>query len=180
MKRIGLLAVGLALGAAAPVIGDGTLVAPPLDGFVTGFNQSNARVSILEEVPRGETVEKWTRMVTTQQFLNVPAQLTPQAILQGLTRSLPARCPGATTTEVATVIVSGHNGARMRADCSRNPQTGLPETFLMIAVQGPSDLHIKQAAFRRVPDRSDLAWAEGVLGMVTFCTPGDRAPGCGG
>lgn len=178
MKRTGLMAIALALGAASPVVGDGTLATPPLDGFVTGYSTSNARVSILEEVPRGETVEKWSRMVTTQQFRDVPIAMTPQAFLQSVARNLPQRCPGATTTAIETFAVSGRDAARLRADCGRNPQTGLPETFLMTVVRGPTDLHIRQAAFRRVPDRADLAWAAMVLDRMVFCTPGDRATGC--
>ena len=64
------------------------------------------------------------------------------------------------------------------ADCPRNPQTGLPETFLILAIEGANDMHVAQVAFRRVPSAQDIAWAEAQLESVALCTGASREPVC--
>ncbi len=38
---------------------------PPVEGFVVGYQQTAGPQSIEERVPRGETVQDWSRMITT-------------------------------------------------------------------------------------------------------------------
>ena len=64
-----LLAPILAISAAAAQpAGTERLVSPSLPGFVTGHSAANAQQSILEQIPAGESVRAWTRMVTTQRY----------------------------------------------------------------------------------------------------------------
>lgn len=50
------------------------IIWPTADGFVVAHRQNTAGGSIEEQVPNGETVEQWTRMLTT---ITVPAALDP-------------------------------------------------------------------------------------------------------
>jgi hypothetical protein len=154
------------------------LASPDLPGFVVGHEAANAEQSIREEVPAGETVEDWTRMVTTQRFGGAAARLTPTGFLEGITRDLSAACPGARTSRVLTGTRSGHTGAQMRAFCPLLAQTGKPETFIMLVIAGAEDLHVKQVAFRRVPTDEDVEWGEAVLAAVVFCDTGEESEGC--
>jgi hypothetical protein len=169
-----LAPVLLAATAAAPE----RVVAPPLPGFVVGYKAANAEQSILEEVPAGETVEKWTRMVTTQWFAGANMRVTPPQFLQNVAAGLDQSCP---KSKISTPVISTRGGrpaAQMRVDCPFLPSTGKPETFIMLAIAGASDLHVKQVAFRRVPTAADVSWGETFLAGVTLCAAGDKAGAC--
>src|SRR5262249_50333153 len=77
------------------------LASPALAGFVLGYQAANAAQSIREDVPRGETVERWSRMVTTQRFTGLAARSTPDAYARTIAGQLPRACPGATVSPIA-------------------------------------------------------------------------------
>ncbi|MDE2564048.1 MAG: hypothetical protein KGL48_17560 [Sphingomonadales bacterium] len=169
---------GAAPPGAGPDPGDGYLSGPALPGFVIGFSDGNARGAIVEQVPQDETVEKWTRMITTQRFTGLATTTKPVDYLQYMARSLPQSCRGAAAGTPRVTTVSGRPAAEMRADCPSNPQTHLPETFLILAVAGPRDMHVKQVAWRYVPSPEDVEWGENYLGSTGFCLPLSKDPAC--
>jgi hypothetical protein len=144
------------------------LAAPALPGFVVGYEAANAEQSIREEVPAGETVQKWTRMVTTQWYAGATKRLTPTQFLQNVAAGLAQACPKAMTTKPVLATRSGRPSAQFRVDCPLLASTGKPEAFIMLAISGPADLHVKQVAFRRVLSAADVSWAETFLAAVTL------------
>lgn len=154
------------------------LAAEDLPGFVVGHEAANAEQSIREEVPAGETVEDWTRMVTTQRFGGAAARVTPTGFLEMIGRNLAAVCPGARTSKILTNPRGGHAAAQVRAFCPLLAQTGKPETFIMLVIAGSEDLHVKQVAFRREPTDDDVEWGEAVLAAVVYCETAQRDAGC--
>lgn len=140
------------------------LARPPVQGFVAGYEVAKNGNYILEQVPSGENVEKWTRMVTTQRFSGVAQTTNANGFLQLMIDGLAEGCPRAT---VVYRRASG-SSAQMRVDCPLNPKTGLPETFFAKAMAGSADMHVAQVAFRSVPKASDVAWAEKYLGTVSL------------
>ena len=141
-----------------------SLARPPVQGFVVGYQVARNGNLIIEQVPAGENVDRWTRMVTTQRFAGVAQRADANGFLQTMIDGLSGACPGARVTYRRP----GAKLAQMRVDCPRNPATGLPETFFAKAMNGPSDMHVAQVAFRRVPTAADVAWAEKYLGGVTL------------
>ncbi|WP_300975200.1 hypothetical protein [Sphingomonas sp. LHG3406-1] len=150
--------------AAALAVSPESLVRPPLDGFIVGNEQSAGPMSLKEEVPAGETVQQWTRMVTTQRLGGLAGRLSASDFLERLAAMATGSCPGATA---GTVTETG-GAATVRLDCPRNPTTGLPETFIAKAMMGASDLYIVQIAWRRVPTSQDIGWSETYLGKVSL------------
>jgi hypothetical protein len=140
------------------------LTRPPVPGFVVGYQVERNGNLIIEQVPSGENVDKWTRMVTTQRFAGVARRTDGNGFLQNMLNGLQRGCPGAKVTYRRP---SG-KAAQMRVDCPLNPGTGLPETFFAKAIPGASDMHVAQVAFRRVPNARDVAWAERYLAGVTL------------
>lgn len=178
---LALLATGLV--AAAPgqggtQPGDGYLVGPPLPGFETAHTAGNKQQWIMEQVPRGETVDDWTRMVTTQRFNDIAKRTAPDEFLGVLALNLSQACKGARSGEPIKLTVSGRPAAKMRADCPNNPRSHQPETFEILAIAGPRDMHVKQVAFRYVPAPDDIAWARSFLDAVNFCLPLSKDPAC--
>ncbi len=138
------------------------LLRPALPSFVVGYSVARDGNSIVEEVPKGETVDKWTRMVTTQRFAGVARRTDSNGFLQSMLDRLQQACPG------AKVIYRrpGGKSSQMRVDCPLNPSTGLPETFIAKAIPGAADMHVAQVAFRRVPTAEDVSWADRYLAGV--------------
>jgi hypothetical protein len=141
-----------------------TLVRPPVPGFVVGYQLARGGNLIVEQVPAGETVDRWTRMVTTQRFAGVARRVDADGFLQTMIDGLASGCPGAT---IAYRRASGGT-AQMRVDCPLNPATGRPETFFAKAFAGSTDIHVAQVAFRRVPNAADISWAEKYLVSVSL------------
>lgn len=179
MRHFLAIGLGLALAtasSAATAAGE-RLASPLLVGFVVGHSAANAEQSIREEVPRGETVERWTRMVTTQRFTGLAARSTPEAYARVIAGQLPQACPGATISPIAALTVSRRPASRFQVDCPRN-RGGVPETFILLAIAGQSDMHVKQVAFRGAKTAADLAWARNYLAATVLCRPRDPQVGC--
>jgi len=138
------------------------LAQPPAPGFQIGYQAARDGNMIVEQVPKGETVEDWSRMITTQRFAGVAQRVDGNGFLQTMIAGLQQGCPGA---KVAYRRASGKT-AQMRVDCPLNPATGKPEIFFAKAMPGASDMHVAQVAFRRVPSAADVAWAERYLAGV--------------
>ncbi|UIJ46146.1 hypothetical protein LZK98_04125 [Sphingomonas cannabina] len=138
------------------------LVWPKADGFVVAHQQDNGRTSIEEQVPKGETVEQWTRMITTLTFAG---PLDPAGFADRMAGLWSQSCPGAK----AGAPVSGARGVDIRIDCPLNPQTGKPETMFQRSVAGESKLYVLQVAFRLTPTKDQAAWAMAQLDRATLC-----------
>ena len=161
--------------AAAPAEWSGRPAAP---GFVVGFEKANAEQAIVERVPAGETIERWTRMLTSQRFMGRAADPGPRQLLVNIQGLMEKACPGGSTSDIVTMTVSGRPAARMRSDCPLNPQTGLPETFFIIAFAGTDDLFAEQVAFRRVPTAADVKFGSKDLQAVRLCTATSKDAVC--
>lgn len=173
---LGMTMAAMAAGAAMALDGE-RMVSPPLAGFAVGHSAANAEQSIREEIPRGETVERWTRMVTTQRFGGLAARATPAAYARTIAASVPRSCPGAAISPVANLTVSGRAAVRFQVDCPRSTG-GVPETFIFLAIAGQSDMHVKQVAFRGAIRAADLAWARGFLAGTVLCGARDVHAAC--
>lgn len=153
------------------------LAAPALPGFVVGYSAGNAQQSIREEIPQSETVEAWTRMVTTQRFTGLAQRTTPAAYAQTVLAPLPRACPGAAISPVANLTISGRPAVRFQVDCPRSAG-GRPESFILLAVAGRSDMHVKQAAWRGGTTPAMLNWGRQFIAGTVLCAAGDRTPAC--
>jgi hypothetical protein len=154
------------------------LVAPALPGFVVGYTAANAQQSIREEIPRGETVEAWSRMITTQRFVGTARAATPEVYARNTMAGIPRACPGARVSPVTGLRISGRAAAQFQVDCPRSAG-GRPETFILLAIAGPSgDMHVKQVAWRGGTTPQGLAWGRNFLAGVALCGATDRTPAC--
>lgn len=159
---------------ASTATAESRLVSPPLEGFVTAYEASDATQSIREEIPAGETLAAWTQMVTTQRFGDNPAtalQLA-EAVRDGIIRSCPRHSMG-------TPSAQNHKGfpaASFSATCYREPGKGGTETFFMLIVRAPDALLVKQVAFKSDVTRENMTHAAGLLKQAEVCTQTCTAP----
>jgi hypothetical protein len=153
------------------------LVSPAVPGFIIGYQAANTQQSILEEVPRGESVQSWTRMITTQRFVGLARRATVAQYAQNIMNAVPRSCPGAVTSPLSSLTVSGRPAVRFQLDCPRSAG-GKPETFILLAVAGASDIHVKQVAWRGGTTPAGLTWGRTLLAATAYCGAADRTPAC--
>jgi len=153
--------------------GDEQIALPMADGFVTVAHQAAQAGAIEQRVPRGETVQQWTRMVT---LLEINSAVPAETYLTDFTTHMAAICPGARSAPRFKSTLAGRRMIEGRLDCPRNTETGQPETFLYRIYQGEGRLHVLQIAFRSVPTDAQIAWARKQLSDATIC--GGAGPAC--
>jgi hypothetical protein len=146
------------------------LVWPVARGFVVAHHQEMAQASIEEQVPKGETVENWTRMIT--RIRRGPSD--PMQFAIGMASSWRQACAGAKAGDP----VAGPRGVDIRIDCPRNPQTGKPETMFQRTVAGEGRLYVLQVAFRSKPSAGQAAWAQAQLDRATLCRAKSKEAAC--
>jgi len=141
----------------------------PLPGLVIVHQLAGDGSLIVERVPPGETVERWTRMVTNQRFAGQLAGGTLDQWVVNYLAGMGRDCPGYRVTPRTRLQIEGRPAVEFRLDCPRNPATGLPETFFMRAIGSGDVLHLAHVAFRSVPSAAEAAWARQHLATVTLC-----------
>ncbi len=153
------------------------MAAPDLPGFVVVHEKANLNQSIREEVPKGQTARRWSKMVTTQWFRKLPERMTPAEYAGTMIKSLPTSCPGATASPLQSLKVSGFDAVRFKVVCP-NTANGMAESFFMLAVAGGGDMYVKQVAFRGEATAEDFLWARKFLAAVVMCTPKSTHMAC--
>jgi hypothetical protein len=173
------IATGAAAAASAQSLSTERLVAPRLDDWHIAYYHATDGETVRREVPRGQTAEAWQRMVTTKRLTGAATRTSPAGFVRDFAAAASKACPDARVSSTAQRPKSGRPAARVRIDCPGAPDTdGRPETTIVLAVAGRSDIHVKQVAFRGGLGSADLPWAERFLSGVALCDEGDQAPTC--
>jgi hypothetical protein len=178
LKRLSILVLIPAALAAAPAAAQPSsewLAQAALPGFVIGFRESDGSSMIVERVPTGETVERWTRMVTIQRLAR---RVRLEIWTIGFTHDAGESCPGMRYSGPVYSEFNGRPAVAFRGDCPLNPTTGQPETLLLRAIATPSALHVAQVAFRHVPSEAETAWALSHLATIVLCSRDVATPTC--
>jgi len=141
-----------------------------LPDLVVAFKNVGGGSLIVERIPPGETVEQWTKMVTTQRFAGVIVRGgSLEEWHEYMVGALANSCRNGRSSEAIRLTVAGRPAIEFRGDCPLNQATGQPETYFIRAIEGSADLHVAQVAFRRVPSSADAEWARTHLASVTLC-----------
>lgn len=151
-----------ALGAAAPALAL-SVALPQVPGFKIGSQQQAGRAVMLELVPTGQTVQRYTKMIT---LVTTPGagQMSSSDFVAMFAKRYLATCPGSR----ATPVPMGKSVAGIRIDCSRHPKTGKPETVFARALPVGPDMAMVQymTAYMTMP--AEAQFARNYLGSVTL------------
>lgn len=163
-----------AVALAAPAQRGGEIVSfgtPPAD-FETGYQASQGEQTIVELVPKGQTVQNWERMVTLQTFAgNTRSVIDFRRAVSDGWRSA---CPGGNTINLSEGQENGYPYALLQMSCEHNPQSGRPEYTWIKAMRGERALYVAQYAFRHLPSREEVTDAARRLRGMSLC---DTRPG---
>ena len=116
-------------------------------------------------------------MVTTQRFIGLAQRTTPAAYAQSVLAPLPRACPGAAISPVANLTIAGRPAVRFQVDCPHSVGER-PESFILLAVAGRSDMHVKQAAWRGGTTPATLNWGHQFIAGTVLCAAEDRSSAC--
>lgn len=122
--------------------------------FVTSFEDTKPTNYIREAVPKGETVNKWTQMITVTGAKGLAAsnpQLTPGTVAGSIAGGFKKACPDTyTATALGETRYGDHDAFVAVAGCGRIDTSADKhgETALIIAVKGSADYYTVQWAER--------------------------------
>lgn len=160
---------------AAALQGENLLFAPPRN-FEKAYH-SDRIGSLTEFVPKGETVDVWTEMITVQVFRGL--KVDPAPFLQTMGRGFVRTCPGFHSQKgIVTGQVNGYVVSMLVVDCPLNPATGKPETTLYRIIRGKNALYSVQHAWRSVPSDKEVGDAWHAFSQVIVCDTEDASHPC--
>lgn len=137
------------------------------DQFQVGNHQRNEREEIIELVDPPETVDNWSRLITSLMFFGA-AQTVPGDFYTRWRDQLRSACPGLKDTLVKGTV-DGHLAIRGSLSCPHNPQTGKPENLAAFLVQGDANLMMAQVAFRHRIGPKENALISRISGSLKVC-----------
>lgn len=124
--------------------------------FVEGHQQATTKQYILELIPKGESVQKWTQMITLTGTKDVASRITPKDYLGGIASGFKKSCPSTfSAASIGEFKVSGYPAFAAIVSCGSNKDIPEAETALIYTVVGKEDAYTFQ-------------WAEHIPGGKTF------------
>ena len=113
------------------------------------YEKSSGSFYIRQQVPEGETLGKWSRMLTlsgTRGLVGNP-NATPQALLARMSADFQRHCPDTFSTEApGTQKVDGYDAYEVIVSCGRvqSGKESYSESAVMLTVKGSSDYYTLQ------------------------------------
>ncbi len=180
--------------AQAPTPKDATVISPifgqlvrfqmPLS-FVVVYENTKGTQYTREAVPKGETVERWTQMITVTGYkgLAANANVTPEKFAGGIAGGFKRLCPDSFAAKgLGATKFSGADAYVAVAGCGT--VQGRSETVLIVVVKGVADYYTFQWAERGAagpaPAVEDIRWTDRLRALqpIALCgiVPGETAP----
>jgi hypothetical protein len=137
------------------------------DEFQVGNHQRNDSAEIIEVVDPPETVDNWSKLITSLMFFDA-AKMGLDAFYAHWLASLRDGCPGI-MENVIHGTVDGYAALRAALWCPKNPQTGKPENLSAFLVQGDANMMMAQVAFRHSLTPPDTALIDHIARSLKVC-----------
>jgi hypothetical protein len=125
------------------------LVIPFPPGFVGASARTHNDFYINEMVLKGETVDRWSQMVTQtgRKGLSSNPNVSPEGYISAITGGFKKHCPDTFVAKgIGATTVSGHSGYIAWASCGTMNSAGYPhsESTLFICIKGTEDYYTVQ------------------------------------
>ncbi|MBA5637887.1 hypothetical protein H3H37_12565 [Duganella sp. LX20W] len=173
----------------APIFGQLLMTAFP-PGFTTVFEKTNGGHYIREAVLQGETVDKWTEMltITADKGLAANVNLSPQKFAEIKAGGFKNACPTSFNAKVlGEGKISGYDGFVVVLSCGTSPASAgeTSESTLEVIIKGESDYYTIQWAKRDEKSATPIdikpaEWTQRfhLLAPIKLCPiiPGEAAP----
>ena len=144
------------------------LMGVPNENFEIGYESNTDEIAMTEFVPVGETVQKWSRMITIQSLIGYRPK-TLESFATKFTQLVIAQCSKSDQEIIWSNVQYGYNSMVLAISCHENLETGLPEYMLVKAIQGDDALYVVQKAWKYEPNDDQLNnWFE-EMGSFIVC-----------
>lgn len=158
--------------------------------FHAVYERANGAFYIREHLPEGESLEKWTRMITLTAARDLAGNpnASPRLMVERMSAGFRRHCPESfSSVPLGPQTIDGFDGFEAIARCGHQ-QAGASvysETAIMLAVKGASDYYTLQWAERDADTRGSVAidnayWTQQLdrLRPIRLCpiTPGEAPP----
>lgn len=167
---LALVCTMVAFDAQATPLRDENILIPMQSGFVQGYAARHGSMDIIESVPKGESVENWSRMITSQIFHN-QKNTDPDVFAASVAQGWKSACPDSNARKVTSGKENGYPYSLWLFECALNPSTGKPETMWMKVISGDDALYSVQYAYRSFIEREWVAPTMTFLRQVVVCDP---------
>lgn len=124
-------------------------------GYKVGFQAKQGNMLITEMVPKSETVNNWTEMVTTQIFLGMK-NATPEQFQAVMAKQWLAACNDGNVMPITKGEENGYQFSIWIQTCPLNKSTGNPEKTWFKAIKGNDSFYVVQKAFRFDPSNEQV------------------------
>ena len=175
--------------AISPVFGQLVRFSMPAN-FVAASEGTKDAFYIREAVPRGETAEAWTQMITVtgSRGLATAANFSPQKLAAAIAQGFKQACPESfAVKDLGETKLGGQDAYLAVASCGKVNASadGHSEAALIVAIRGASDAYTIQWAERTPhaslpPGIDEAIWRQrlGQLMPIRLCAivPGEAAP----
>ena len=139
---------------------------PP--GFHEGFHDINPRKVFVEYVPAGETVQSWTKMITTQIMRDLK-NFDAERWSSGLAERWKKGCPGGEANRMLGTTENGYPVSIWLYTCPLNPATQKPETMWAKVFSGADAFYNVQVAYRSAISKDLTAPTMDILRKAMVC-----------
>jgi len=177
------------IAAISPIFSELVMYSSP-KGFRTVSERTNGKNYVREAVLQGETVERWSQMITVTGAKDLASNpnASPQWLVERITSGFKRACPDSfAVAALGPLKLSGHDGFAALASCG-TLQSGADKhagSALLIAIKGAADYYTIQWAERGPPSRGALPldhaeWGKRfkTLNPIKICpvVPNEAAP----
>ena len=156
--------------------------------FVAVFEDTKGPSYTREHVPTGETVQKWTQMITVTGAKGAASSPngSPEKFAGSLAAGFRKICPDSFAAGGKATTISGFDAFVAVVGCGRigSDANAYSETALIVAIKGSADIYSVQWAERGTSvgkaDVDNTKWQQRLkqLGPIRLCAivPGEKAP----
>ena len=123
---------------------------------------------IMEWVPKGQTVENWTDMVTMQTFYH-RGQLKPSDFEDRMVADWKTHCPDTSYQPIRSGVERGYAFSFWLLYCEKVSGTGQSEFTFIKAIQGNDAFYSVQKAFKVPPPKDEIVTWSKFMREVFVC-----------
>ncbi len=139
--------------------------------YVLGYKALNSQMDLKEYVPKNESHENWTEMITVQTYIGM-VHTSPKKFASLIKNMGKKVCPGIKSTVGEEGIQNGYRVYNWKQVCSLNPNTNRVEATLIKAIAGNENFYTVQKAWAYYPNEKEtLTWQHN-LRKILVCDTG--------
>jgi hypothetical protein len=124
-------------------------------GYKVDFRIKQGNMTMVEMVPKSETVKNWSEMVTTQIFMGLKNTM-PETFQSSMQTMWSDSCQNAQFASIAQGVENSYPFSIWIQSCPYNVSTGKQEITLFKAIKGNDNFYLVQKAFKFAPSQEQV------------------------